>query len=154
MQREVFARQIDRLKSTYGDRAYPDERMKIIYNSLANYPDHYLERAVNDFIANMRQSPMLSDFVEKFSQFEVEKAEQLKANYAAMPIQKVGGVECRFCNGSGYATVRKDNYDFCTICDCSMGAQRPKMYLSPKKGDAPGEEITMLSRSEFLTKGS
>lgn len=150
MLKEHFANQIERLRRRYGPGTYPDEMIKALFTSLVSYPDSYMERAVNELIQESRQYPVLSQFRVCFEKFDIEKAEQAKINYAAMPIQKIGGVQCRFCNGSGYATVRKDNYDFCTICDCSVGAQRPKTYFSPKKGDAPGEEITMLSRSEFL----
>lgn len=153
MLKEHFANQIERLKRRYSVNAYPDELIKELFKSLTHYPDSYMERATGELIKTCRQYPLEQEFLAKFESYEVEKAEQARAAYAAMPVQITTGSQCRFCNGSGYATVRKNNYDFSTLCDCSVGSQRPKTYLSPKKGENPGEEITMLSRQEFLSKG-
>lgn len=68
-----FATQIDRLKEVFSDRLYPDVRVKILFNALSKYPDHYMERAVNEFVLDSRQAPLLHEFMEKFSTYEDEK---------------------------------------------------------------------------------
>lgn len=70
MSPEQYAVQIDRLKDTYGDRAYPDERVRLIYKTLGYVHDWEFERVCNALIANKRAAPMLSDIVEELQDMQ------------------------------------------------------------------------------------
>lgn len=64
MTQEFFATQLKRLTDVYGDKAYPAERIKLIFAAIRNEPDHWLEKFVNHAIGNMKTAPMLKDFTD------------------------------------------------------------------------------------------
>lgn len=64
----AFRTQIDRLKEVYGEKAYPVERMKIMFNAVKAMPDYWMESSVNEFIGNHRQAPLLEAFLKKIDE--------------------------------------------------------------------------------------
>ena len=70
MTMEMFAKQIDRLKETYGERNYPAERSRLIFNAMKAIPDTVFEGFVTDFIGNQLRAPVLKCFNEKAQEYE------------------------------------------------------------------------------------
>lgn len=72
---EHFNNQIERLKKAFPDprdNLYNNERLRLFFLDLGDYPDHYMERAVNYFMMAFRNGPLLKDFLEVFARFESE----------------------------------------------------------------------------------
>lgn len=63
MTQEAFKLQMDRLKGVYGERAYPEERLRLVFNAVKKMPDAWMENTANHFIGDLKQAPMLKDFV-------------------------------------------------------------------------------------------
>lgn len=57
-----FARHFDRLIQTFGARAFPEERNKLIWQQLCDMDDDWFGRLVDKMIGDLRQPPMLPDF--------------------------------------------------------------------------------------------
>lgn len=70
MEKEIFATQMDRLKSTFGERAYPSERVKLIWHTVKNLPNSFMEPTVNYMVGHYRSFPNVKDFLEKATEFE------------------------------------------------------------------------------------
>jgi len=70
MTQEMFKSQIQRLVETYGERFYPTERVKLIFNAVKKLPDLWMENTVSQFIGNNRQAPVLKDFLTEVWDFE------------------------------------------------------------------------------------
>jgi hypothetical protein len=72
---ELFTQQVTRLRSTFGQKFYPDERVQTIWKSLSDMTDGWFEKLVTDFISNSRNAPLPSEFMVAS---EIER----KKNYA------------------------------------------------------------------------
>lgn len=70
MTQEVFKLQVHRLVETYGERYYPPERVKLIFNAVKKLPDGWLENTVSQFIGNNRHAPMLKEFLKEAWDYE------------------------------------------------------------------------------------
>jgi hypothetical protein len=62
--KEQFAVHMQRLVDTFGDRAYPPERMKLIYQEVADFGDTWWKLEVDKLIGNHRIAPLLSEIRE------------------------------------------------------------------------------------------
>lgn len=71
---EQFDEQMGRLVETYGERSYPNERKKIIWNAVRKLPDYWMESTVTQFIGNNRYAPMLKEFLAEVEEFEKQLA--------------------------------------------------------------------------------
>jgi hypothetical protein len=57
-----FAEQFDRLSKTYGTRAFPSERVQLIYNAVIGSDYDWFKQLTSQIIGSMRHAPMLPDF--------------------------------------------------------------------------------------------
>lgn len=57
-----FDTQINRLKDVFGDRHYPDERVKLLWRAVSDYPGKWFSKTVDKFIGECRQPPLLPEF--------------------------------------------------------------------------------------------
>lgn len=62
MEEAVFLSQIRRLKSEFGQKAYGEERQKLMWQMFKNELDEYFMDATNYLIANSRRTPVAEDF--------------------------------------------------------------------------------------------
>lgn len=67
MNQGYFVSQIDRLKDVFGDRAFPDERVRLIWNAVQNLSDQFLRRTVDYFIGYEDRAPMMNKWDEQIS---------------------------------------------------------------------------------------
>lgn len=59
MDRTHFEKQLKRLASTYGQQAYPPERVRLFWESFQGVPDDVFTRAIDELIGNEAYAPML-----------------------------------------------------------------------------------------------
>ncbi len=76
MELSIFQAQTERLKGTYGDRNYPDERLKLFWRAFANCFATDFEDAVSECVANRRAPPMLKELGEA-----IESAKSRRLSY-------------------------------------------------------------------------
>lgn len=57
-----FTGQFNRLIETYGKKAFPEERNKLIWKQLADMDADWFTRLVDKMIGDLRHAPMLADF--------------------------------------------------------------------------------------------
>src|SRR3954462_10986965 len=61
MNLQEFDSQVNRLRDTFGDRSYPDERVKIIWREVQSLGRAWFERTIDRLIGEFRKAPMLPD---------------------------------------------------------------------------------------------
>jgi hypothetical protein len=75
MQLEVFQDQIQRLKATYGEKNYPEERVKVLWAQFKKVENIEFADAVTYLIANYRAAPMLHE-IEKEVQLAINRSQE------------------------------------------------------------------------------
>lgn len=61
MEREVWEKQIDRIKATWGERYYPHERVALFYRVFQNTSVADFADAIDNLIANRTHPPLLEE---------------------------------------------------------------------------------------------
>lgn len=111
---EVFEREMVRLRAAYGDKGYPDDRVKLIWNAVKKMPDVWMENTVNRFIGNMRNSPVLEDFNQRVEAFNNQYVGSAPNDRRGPQIQAY--VYCDYCHSrisflwQGYSTELDDKH--------------------------------------------
>lgn len=61
---QEFQKQMDRIKNTFGDRTYPQERTKVLWSEVAKQTAGWMEKTVTGFIASrqLNNPPLPMDF--------------------------------------------------------------------------------------------
>lgn len=62
-----FSVQLDRLRNVYGDKFYPDERIKILWEEIKGFPMPWLDRVVSLWIGDRKDPPLMPQFREEMS---------------------------------------------------------------------------------------
>ena len=113
MQYAEFEVEINRLRSVFGDKAMPDEKVKIIWERVKNFPQSSLTKSVDVVIAEDHRPTLSNIGAYLGSNPEVEKAKAL-ANW-----------DCSHCGQSGFveATNRYTKNKTAFKCSCVFGIQ-------------------------------
>lgn len=130
-----YGAQIDRLKAVYGDKAYPDERVSMIWKKMKwRHPD-VLEMAVDQLIADNQYAPLLNKILEAAVAAERAHPELRIDPYAEVRIElsnrRRESTQCHMCWGVGIITAyRKDleghpGEDL--LCTCYSGRLAEKL---------------------------
>lgn len=61
---QEFNTQMQRLVSNFGKNSYPDEKARLIWGEVRDFQGSWLQRAVDRFIGDFRQAPLVQDFRE------------------------------------------------------------------------------------------
>lgn len=77
MTEHEFIAQMDRLASTYGKHAYPEERTAQIWAEVQHFDASWFEQAVGKLIGDFRHAPMLSD-IREFASRERERLREVE----------------------------------------------------------------------------
>ena len=118
-----FKSQIDRLKSVYGERSYPEEREEIIWREMRYLLAFEFERIVSELIGTNATAPMLTKFRE--AKFDLGRKnagtddKELSAWIDAQP-------NCSLCNKTGAVLAKRkaDMYQFAFMCSCALGQRK------------------------------
>ena len=62
-----FQSEIERLVKVFGDKAYPKERTKLIWDQVKYLSDEWMTNTVNYFIGYLRTPPLMAEFGEQVS---------------------------------------------------------------------------------------
>jgi hypothetical protein len=77
-----FNEQIERLKLNYGDRAYPNPRVEILWRAFQKTPVGDFVEAVEECIAHQRQPPMFAELEKSIGEARARSAERIRrSNY-------------------------------------------------------------------------
>jgi len=68
MNQVEFDNQINRLRDCFGDRAYSDERAKLIWNSCQSFDTQWFRRLVDGMISTEKHAPLPAAFYDAASQ--------------------------------------------------------------------------------------
>lgn len=114
-----FQMGIDRLKSVYGEKAYPKERTEIIFTKVYLIKSAQWNHVVATLIASARYAPMLEDILKAARGFieEANKGEEARRRLI-LEQRKAEGKTCRHCDDSGLISAykRETSYSFSFRC--------------------------------------
>jgi hypothetical protein len=82
-----FDKQIERLKSAFGERPFDPERIKIIWREVGHFPPDWFRMTVDEFLSHRgpNQPPLPADFANVVSQqreFEWQREKSKNASSA------------------------------------------------------------------------
>lgn len=132
MEKNLFQAQIERLRLTYGQNAYPEERIKMLWKSFNLKMDEEFKEVIDWLICNKRTAPMLAEFREGFEQ--VKKGED--RSYVYLKSQK-SKTFCGPCGGDGlvYLIKKETGSRYAFRCNCeNAGAQSSSIPPLPPFG--------------------
>ena len=143
MTNQEFSEQIGRLTHTYGDKAYPTERVGLIWRRFGNRHVRIFSAAIDNLIADNLQPPLATKIAEAVyaaaklnPELDVDQFSEARAQLEAAQRQTS---LCRKCYNFGTVRAwRKDKVDFpeeWLICDCRCGdiaARLPENKRMPK----------------------
>lgn len=105
--REQFQLQIDRLTDTFGDKAFPDQRVSMIWESAQEHLYPTVIAVVDQFIRNSKSAPLPGDFAEALSASKSEKRK-----YALGELRPKEICQCMDCADSGLIRLtRKESFE-------------------------------------------
>lgn len=102
MTQNCWIEQLRRLRSMYGEKAFPDERVRLLAKELSPLTDEQLGGVVDDIIANLNHAPTLKDFV-KYAEGLLKKNydEREKAFEREIEARRNSGKSCWYCDDVG-----------------------------------------------------
>jgi hypothetical protein len=111
---QEFANQIELLKATYGDKAYPEPRTKRIWAWAKKTNVELFKAAVQNAIGDCERAPLLAKLKEFYTEIRNKSPEKDK-------------IPCDFCDGGGWIC---DDQPLPTAyaCRCENGMQIPEQY--------------------------
>jgi len=129
--REEFAIQMDRLKSVYGDRFYPMERIAMMFEQLGESHVEHLSKTVSRVICEQMNPPTLTKIKEAL--VLVRQEYQLDDPLDDMRKSLASGRfnTCSRCYGFGTVEIRKKSenlkYAYARICTCGAGVEAQRL---------------------------
>lgn len=136
-----FAEQLERLQNTFSDRAFPDERVKLIWDSVKNLDARDFKKIADVFIADSRQPPMVSDFRAQAS---------IVQGRNVIFVDRWDGrpkSSCPYCYGLGVFIAQKESS--CGLwafrCHCDAGINDPRKAIPHFRTEHRDEGFTWVS---------
>ena len=119
MTQQEFQSQVERLKSVYGDRAYPDERVKLLWSAAGSLPGDWFRRTVDSLISDFQEAIG----AERERVWRSQKAAQLSAKVMDF-------ARCSWCGGNGVVLARRkdDHTPWAFKCRCSNARNDNRNY--------------------------
>jgi len=110
MNDKEFSEQIHKLKQVYGDRYYPDGRVRLIWSEFKHLGAKDFEAGIDKLILEKRQAPLIDEFRAVFAisgaSGRQARIQQIKAaNY------------CDLCGNTGVISFASKTYR----CSCPLG---------------------------------
>lgn len=128
MKYEKFEAQTKRLRSAYTDKAFNNERIKLIWSHVKNRDATWFERLVDRVIEKERYAPMPGYFAEEARKFRPdEKAEG--QSWGCLKCKEGNGILLKYSNtGSPWA--------FRCLCDAGKSLGPQFNYFNQQVWDA------------------
>lgn len=127
MDKIFFEMQIQRLKTTFGDRPYSEPRVELIWKKFHIIDNSVFELAVNNLISNSRYAPLVYDFDQELAG-QMTDAKQNRIDKITQ------GKHCHACNNTGRVSVQQDTKyaPYSYRCHCTIGRTLyPNFPLAP-----------------------
>ena len=122
MSQAEFVEQVNRLKNVYGEKSYPDERVKLLWREVSGMGGEWFESAVSQLISNSRYAPLAPEFAPLISD-ERERVWKLQKDKQAVSPLRVP--DCEFCSDrSVYLCTRNGDRSapYAFRCHCPKGS--------------------------------
>jgi hypothetical protein len=125
MMLDDFQKQIARLTSTYGDKAYPPERVQILWAQLRHCQVDDMRAAVSAVIADSPRAPMAKDLAEAVEQAARRRRDVEASGTGELP-------KCRYCWDQGWVVTRRTGPSLGTALRCCCAAGRARLRTIPQ----------------------
>lgn len=124
--REQFLIQMDRLKDTFGERHFPNQRTAMIWDMISELEYQILISIVDSFIKRSKYAPLPIDFSEALKEYEPKQK-----RYSLGELQPKEIAKCWDCADSGFIRLeRLEKFDKwarwhsgSAPCHCHRGKQ-------------------------------
>jgi hypothetical protein len=142
-----------KLKNVFGDKAYPPEKLRLIWEQLKHYSSSEWQAAVHNLILNHRYAPQMKEIEEALEQSKARSSStQSDSIIRESIIEEKNGTACSYCESFGTLVARRKDtpgtpYAFrCGFCSAAdklglsrfipqWNASRETTYLAVKPGD-------------------
>lgn len=136
----AFHAGMDKLKSVFGAKAYPPERLSLFFKKMRHLPNHIFEEIVRSAIENMRVPPLMSEFYEVMA----------KIGYKPPRKKPVGDVHA--CSAGHLIPLAK--YEKDPVCEqCMLDGNMVEVARNPYRVDFIPVELREWSL-QFKRKGN
>lgn len=115
--RDQFQLQVDRLCDCFGDRHFPDQRVRMIWDSAEGNEYQTVIAIVDGFIRSSKHAPLPADFSEAIN----EATKGSKRKYALGELQPREIAKCQDCLDSGFIRLNSENVIGSAPCHCHRG---------------------------------
>lgn len=141
-----FTIQVDRLKDTFGDKAYSSERVKLLWDGVKYHPLDLFHRVVDQLILSHRQPPMISDIRECLA---IER-ERCSPESKITETDWDQAAHCDLCSDSGVFLCVQESTRCESAFRCQCRAGETKVSKSvPQYKQGHKDNGFKLSRSGF-----
>ena len=116
-----FQNQVARLKDVYGPKAYPDERVRLMWVEVSSLDGKWFEEAVSSLIASARYAPLAQEFSNYIG---AERERSWKASNVVKMFNREATYSCAECKDIGvFLCVTGDlsQGKFAFRCRCPKG---------------------------------
>lgn len=125
-----FLEELERMRETYGEKAYPKERADILFEKLKWLEPLEFRAIVSELIANNAHAPMLGKFEEVTRAFKQKNSARSEEAFQAWLSTQPW---CDFCGRQGFilARLRGDTitaHPFAFRCSCDIGERAAFKY--------------------------
>jgi hypothetical protein len=111
-----FGSQMDRLKQTFGEKSYPEERVRLLWSDYGHVPIGVFSDGISKLIKEKRYAPLGDELRDVFSYFSSgsRREEKIKA------IKEKG--RCGICDDTGSVIKECNDRVFrAARCSCDLG---------------------------------
>ncbi len=160
-----FEEQMSRMRSLFGEKSYPKERLNSIWRTCAVLPNESFKFIVDRFVDSARTAPL----PEEFKKLAYEEKKRLGIEYKEPETLPSKEADCWDCGDSGNLFIfRKETFepwakwgDGVIRCHCKVGRARPisqgpiwnsqwetsyskdpVYYIELQKGFRPNKEVS------------
>lgn len=131
---DQFEGQMARLKSVYTERAYPNERTKLLWSQVSDSDLEHFSKAVDRWIGELKFAPMLIEFREFYHDWMRQTvAERMLEKRLAISQDRA----CKYCGDEGQllATRLSDNTIWAFLCSfCEAPRSRNMLTFKDENG--------------------
>lgn len=129
MTHQEFIAEMGRLSQVFGERSYPTERTKLIWNVSQSLPVETFRRVVEGFIGSSRQPPLMPEFRDAIQAERQHEREHRPALPDARPWERPNS--CEYCYDTGVVLCEKhgERGVYAFRCPCLRGQGDPRTAI-------------------------
>lgn len=125
-----FTKEATRLLKTYGDKAFPQERLQLVFKKFQHYPSDLFAEVISEVIADCISVPNITK-MQEYANVVKGRRQDVRVDPFAFARERIlqkskEQTTCRHCQSGGIVTaIRKGdphNYEWDFLCNCGAGA--------------------------------